>query len=54
MERGELRCDVNVSVASEDGQQQSSRCEVKNLNGVKFLQHAIGTVHVLFLLSFPE
>ncbi|BGP13406.1 hypothetical protein JCM10213v2_001325 [Rhodosporidiobolus nylandii] len=42
MERGELRCDVNVSVArvgEEEG--KGVRCEIKNLNGVRFVQGAI-------------
>lgn len=45
MEKGELRCDVNVSVAKigEDGQveQEGTRCEVKNLNGVRFIAGAV-------------
>ncbi|GAA5939720.1 hypothetical protein JCM1841_003559 [Sporobolomyces salmonicolor] len=42
MERGELRCDVNVSVqrASPDSP-PGTRCEVKNLNGVRFVMGAI-------------
>ncbi|KAK4047520.1 hypothetical protein OIO90_006162 [Microbotryomycetes sp. JL221] len=42
MDRGELRCDVNVSVqrTSEDSL-RGTRCEIKNLNGVRFLATAI-------------
>ena len=52
--QGELRCDVNVSVAKigEDGQveQEGTRCEVKNLNGVRFIAGAVGAS---FFSSFP-
>ncbi|ORY78007.1 GatB/GatE catalytic domain-domain-containing protein [Leucosporidium creatinivorum] len=42
MDRGELRCDVNVSVQrTAPGSPRGTRCEVKNLNGVRFLQGAI-------------
>ncbi|GAA5911285.1 hypothetical protein JCM6882_004084 [Rhodosporidiobolus microsporus] len=42
MEKGELRCDVNVSVAPAEALEGSgTRCEVKNLNGVKFVMGAI-------------
>lgn len=42
--QGELRCDVNVSVQrTAPGSPRGTRCEVKNLNGVRFLQAAIGT-----------
>ncbi|GAA6036487.1 hypothetical protein JCM8097_003530 [Rhodosporidiobolus ruineniae] len=41
MEKGELRCDVNVSVARTGSAEQGTRCEVKNLNGVRFVQGAI-------------
>lgn len=44
MEKGELRCDVNVSVQrDEEGSELGTRCEIKNLNGVKFLMGAIGS-----------
>ena len=40
--QGELRCDVNVSVAriGADGQveQEGTRCEVKKLNGVRWFE----------------
>ncbi|GJN93385.1 hypothetical protein Rhopal_006439-T1 [Rhodotorula paludigena] len=46
MDKGELRCDVNVSVArlGPDGREtgeRGTRCEVKNLNGVRFIAAAI-------------
>lgn len=42
--QGELRCDVNVSVRrATPGAPNGTRCEVKNLNGVRFLMAAIGT-----------
>lgn len=44
--QGELRCDVNVSVArvGAEGElvERGTRCEVKNLNGVRFIASAIG------------
>ncbi|SCV70361.1 BQ2448_1755 [Microbotryum intermedium] len=40
MDRGELRCDVNVSVRPVGGL-DGTRCEIKNLNGVRFLVGAI-------------
>ncbi|KDQ08250.1 hypothetical protein BOTBODRAFT_59456 [Botryobasidium botryosum FD-172 SS1] len=40
MDEGSLRCDVNVSV-SRVGEGFGTRCEVKNLNSVRFLQSAI-------------
>ncbi|KAJ7175695.1 glutamyl-tRNA amidotransferase [Mycena filopes] len=40
MEAGSLRCDVNVSV-NPVGQPPGTRCEIKNLNSVKFMQLAI-------------
>jgi len=39
--KGSLRCDVNVSV-HEIGTPFGTRCEIKNLNSVKFLMAAIG------------
>ncbi|GAA5933886.1 glutamyl-tRNA(Gln) amidotransferase subunit PET112 [Sporobolomyces koalae] len=46
MDRGELRCDVNVSVrrTSESGDTTpGTRCEIKNLNGIKFITGAINS-----------
>ncbi|KAJ7712418.1 glutamyl-tRNA amidotransferase [Mycena metata] len=40
MEAGSLRCDVNVSV-NPIGQPPGTRCEIKNLNSIKFMQFAI-------------
>ncbi|RIA88294.1 B subunit of glutamyl-tRNA amidotransferase [Glomus cerebriforme] len=40
MEEGSLRCDVNVSV-HEAGTPFGTRCEIKNLNSIKFLMAAI-------------
>lgn len=40
--QGSLRCDVNVSV-HKFGTPFGARCEIKNLNSVKFLMQAIGT-----------
>ncbi|EPS98747.1 Glutamyl-tRNA amidotransferase B subunit [Fomitopsis schrenkii] len=40
MEQGSLRCDVNVSV-NRRGEPAGTRCEIKNLNSVKFIMVAI-------------
>jgi aspartyl-tRNA(Asn)/glutamyl-tRNA(Gln) amidotransferase subunit B len=40
MEEGSLRCDVNVSV-NRAGEPWGTRCEIKNLNSVRFMQAAI-------------
>jgi aspartyl-tRNA(Asn)/glutamyl-tRNA(Gln) amidotransferase subunit B len=40
MEQGSLRCDVNVSV-NREGEPLGTRCEVKNINSVRFLKSAI-------------
>ena len=40
MEEGSLRCDCNVSVRK-PGQPFGTRCEIKNLNSVRFVMHAI-------------
>ncbi|KAH9977679.1 glutamyl-tRNA amidotransferase [Lactifluus volemus] len=42
MEQGSLRCDVNVSV-NRPGQPPGTRCEIKNLNSVRFTIAAIGS-----------
>ncbi len=39
--QGSLRCDVNVSV-NRIGESWGTRCEIKNLNSVKFMMIAIG------------
>ncbi len=40
MEKGNLRCDANVSVRK-PGQPYGTRCEIKNVNSVRFLHKAI-------------
>ena len=45
MEKGELRCDANVSVRKVGETEFGSRCEIKNLNSTKSLMQAID--HVL-------
>ncbi len=40
MDEGSMRCDVNVSVRR-PGAELGTRCEIKNVNSVRFLQQAI-------------
>ncbi|HXV26336.1 MAG TPA: Asp-tRNA(Asn)/Glu-tRNA(Gln) amidotransferase subunit GatB [Alphaproteobacteria bacterium] len=40
MEEGSLRCDVNVSVRR-PGEPLSTRCEIKNVNSIRFITQAI-------------
>ncbi len=40
MEEGSLRADVNVSVAKK-GEPKGTRCELKNLNSMRFIQQAV-------------
>ena len=40
--KGSLRCDANVSI-NRVGGQKGTRCEIKNLNSVKFMAIAIST-----------
>ena len=40
MEKGNLRADVNVSVKLPGGE-MGTRCEIKNVNSIKFIQQAI-------------
>ena len=40
MQEGSLRCDVNVSVRK-PGQELGTRCEIKNVNSIRFVQQAI-------------
>ncbi|HEY2481497.1 MAG TPA: Asp-tRNA(Asn)/Glu-tRNA(Gln) amidotransferase subunit GatB, partial [Caulobacteraceae bacterium] len=40
MEKGNLRADVNVSVRR-PGSELGTRCEIKNVNSYRFIQHAI-------------
>ncbi len=41
MEKGSMRCDVNVSVRKVGSCELNTRCEIKNLNSVRFLQQAV-------------
>ena len=41
MEKGSMRCDANVSVRPVGSDELRTRCEIKNLNSVRFLQQAI-------------
>lgn len=41
MQEGSLRADVNVSVRPEGSDQLGTRCEIKNMNSMRFIQQAI-------------
>ena len=41
MQEGSFRCDANVSVRPAGSAALGTRCEIKNLNSFRFLQHAI-------------
>ncbi len=41
LQEGSFRCDANVSVRPMGGDKLGTRCEIKNLNSFRFLQHAI-------------
>ena len=41
MERGELRCDANISVAAPGATRLGTRTEIKNLNSFRFVERAI-------------
>lgn len=41
MEKGSMRCDANVSVRRVGDKELGTRCEIKNVNSVKFVQQAI-------------
>ena len=41
MQEGSLRADVNVSVRKTGDKQLGTRCEIKNVNSIKFMQMAI-------------
>jgi len=41
MQEGSFRCDANVSVRREGETKLGTRCEIKNLNSFRFMQHAI-------------
>ncbi|WVQ81820.1 glutamyl-tRNA(Gln) amidotransferase subunit B, mitochondrial [Cryptococcus sp. DSM 104549] len=56
MEKGNLRVDVNVSV-HKPGTPFGTRCEIKNINSVRFLQAAIESErrrHIAHYLSTPS
>jgi aspartyl-tRNA(Asn)/glutamyl-tRNA(Gln) amidotransferase subunit B len=48
MEKGSLRVDANVSVNRLD-EEFGTRCEIKNLNSVRFMQQALGEFQFFFL-----
>jgi len=41
LQEGSFRCDANVSVRPSGSDALGTRCEIKNLNSFRFLQHAI-------------
>jgi aspartyl-tRNA(Asn)/glutamyl-tRNA(Gln) amidotransferase subunit B len=41
MQEGSLRCDANVSVRPKGSTELRTRCEIKNVNSIKFVQMAI-------------
>ncbi|MEL6275232.1 MAG: Asp-tRNA(Asn)/Glu-tRNA(Gln) amidotransferase subunit GatB, partial [Bacteroidota bacterium] len=41
MQEGSMRCDVNISVRPEGQQEYGTRCEVKNLNSMRYARKAI-------------
>ena len=41
MQEGSLRADVNVSVRKLGDKNYGTRCEIKNVNSIKFMQMAI-------------
>ena len=41
MEKGQLRCDANVSVRPVGSEKFGTRCEIKNLNSFRFVKQAI-------------
>src|SRR5690242_14209774 len=41
LQEGSFRCDANVSVRPSGNDALGTRCEIKNLNSFRFLQHAI-------------
>lgn len=53
MDEGSLRCDVNVSV-NREGEPFGTRCEVKNINSVRFLMSAIRTSFFCFFVSLCD
>ncbi len=41
MEKGQLRCDINVSIRPEGSKELGTRVEIKNVNSFRFVQKAI-------------
>ncbi len=41
MEKGSLRCDANISVRQLGSQELGIRCEIKNLNSIRYIMQAI-------------
>jgi aspartyl-tRNA(Asn)/glutamyl-tRNA(Gln) amidotransferase subunit B len=41
MQEGSFRCDANVSVRRQGDPKLGTRCEIKNLNSFRFMEHAI-------------
>ncbi len=41
MQEGSLRCDANVSVRPKGSDELRTRCEIKNVNSIRFVQQAI-------------
>ena len=41
MEKGQLRCDANISVRRRGAEKFGTRCEIKNLNSFRFVKQAI-------------
>ncbi len=41
MEKGQLRCDANISIRPRGASQFGTRCEIKNLNSFRFVKQAI-------------
>ena len=41
MQEGSFRCDANVSVRKQGDMKLGTRCEIKNLNSFRFMEHAI-------------
>ncbi|TNE58945.1 MAG: Asp-tRNA(Asn)/Glu-tRNA(Gln) amidotransferase subunit GatB, partial [Bacteroidetes bacterium] len=41
MEEGSLRCDVNISVRKKGATRLGTRCEIKNINSMRFARRAI-------------
>jgi aspartyl-tRNA(Asn)/glutamyl-tRNA(Gln) amidotransferase subunit B len=41
MEEGSMRCDVNLSMRRKGASEYGTRCEIKNVNSIRFVQQAI-------------